>query len=511
MRLFVALSVASLAFLLSAGPSVAKPTEIEDTYAVVVSKETQAKPDWAAVVETLTKKHHAQVVVVPDKLEECADQLKQIQPRYVCFVARPEEVSTDTVRALNKISRAMDDDPYVDYLWGIITGYTADDAMRIAKTTEPLIVRTSLSTTGVNLGLVDQGLIISDGAKGTWSGRIHGVSTNGTCDGLTSSKIFREYWNDNDVDLLVTSSHATQVNLEMPFSLGAVVCASNHLYTLDQTNFMRWVGYVSRGSARGGEYWFAQPSCEKYRQEWSGGTKAPMLRTSTKPKVYLAAGNCLIADTLTSRDSMVVTWLSAGGVSQFVGYTVGTWYGKGGWGTLDMWTTPAGHVTLSEAVFLNNQRILWQLKEANPRLLDVSFKSENMQSAKNRDVFEEVSKAPKDKQRDQLGMMYDRDVLVLYGDPAWEATFDTAKQQDRVNWTWKNETDGCTTLTLHARKAFSSDAFPIMLPHRMRNATVVSAGGLSPVLNDEFILFPDLKMEAGKDYVVKIGAAKPKA
>jgi zinc protease len=319
--------------------------------------------------------------------------------------------------------------------------------------------------------------------------------------------MLRDYWDDHDVDLLVTSSHATQVNLEMPFSLGGIVCASNRLYALDQTNFFRWVRTVSRGSAKGGEYWFAQPSCEKYRQEWAGTTKAPMLRTSTRPKVFVAAGNCLIADTLTSRDSMVVTWLSVGGVSQFFGYTVGTWYGKGGWGTLDLWTASAGQMTLSEAVFLNNQRILWQLKEENPRLLEISFKDADVRSPRNREVLEEVFKAPQKRQKDQLGMVYDRDVLVLYGDPKWEARLDSAKQQDRVHWTWAAGKDGSETLTLRARNKFSSDAFPVLLPHRMSNPQVLSAGDLSPVLNDKFILFPNLKLEPGRDYVVKIGPA----
>src|SRR5262245_57552724 len=128
MRILVTFSVAALALLATACATMGKSSASDDTYAVVVTKDTQSKPDWAAVVETLQKKHQAEVVVVPEKLEECAARLKELQPRYVCFVARPEEVSTDTVRALNKLSRAMDDDPFVDYLWGIITGYTAEDA-----------------------------------------------------------------------------------------------------------------------------------------------------------------------------------------------------------------------------------------------------------------------------------------------------------------------------------------------------------------------------------------------
>jgi zinc protease len=508
---FLVPSLAALWCLLNSGCATTGTSSTpEETYAVVVTKSTQALQDWATVTEALRQKHRAKVIVVSNRLEDCAAQLKELQPRYVCFVGRPEEISTDGIRAINKLSRAMDDDPYADFLWGVITGWAADDALRIAKTSKPLIVRTSLSTTGVNLALVDQGLIISDGKKGTWSGRRNGASTNGTCDALTSAAMFREYWEENDVDLLVTSSHATQVNLEMPFSLGAVVCASNRLYALDQTNFFRWVRNVSRGTASGGA-WFATPSCQKYREDWSAITKSPRLRASDKPKVYLAAGNCLIADTMETQDSMVVTWLSAGGVSQFVGYTVSTWYGKGGWGALDMWTTPAGRVTLSEAVFLNNQRILWRLKEENPRLLEVSFKSENMRGQENRPVLVEVAKAPKEKQRDQLGLVYDRDVLVIYGDPKWSANFDPAKQQDRVSWTWKNEGDGSTTLTLRARKEFSSDAFPVLLPRRMAHAQVLSGGDLMPLLNDEFILFPGLKLQPDRDYVVKIGPPKPKA
>ena len=132
MKFFAALAVATLALLLTACDSTGQERKPDAPYAVVVTKETQALTEWAAVVETLRKKHNAEVIVVP-KLEECAEPLKQLQPRYVCYVGRPEEISTDGIRVIHRLSRKMDDDPFADFIWGIITGWSAASDARWAS------------------------------------------------------------------------------------------------------------------------------------------------------------------------------------------------------------------------------------------------------------------------------------------------------------------------------------------------------------------------------------------
>ena len=134
--------------------------------------------------------------------------------------------------------------------------------------------------------------------------------------------------------------------------------------------------------------------------------------------------------------------------------------GKGGWGTLELWQGLAGQLSLSEAVYLNNQRILYRLQQENPRLLQLACLDESPDSEKNRPLTEEIGKAPKAQQRDQFGMMYDRDALVLYGDPLWDARFDPALQQSPVTWQWDESAAGGLTLTVTAARNYSSRLSP---------------------------------------------------
>ena len=60
---------------------------------------------------------------------------------YACFVAQPKEAGREFVVHVSRMTRRLDDDPYTDVVWGILTGYKADDALRIASLKEPLVVR----------------------------------------------------------------------------------------------------------------------------------------------------------------------------------------------------------------------------------------------------------------------------------------------------------------------------------------------------------------------------------
>jgi hypothetical protein len=80
-------------------------------YAVVVSKKTYADAEWKKVVEALMKKHQAEVVEYDDKVDGALDSLKKSMPRYVCFVAKPEEAKREFVVAVSRLTRKLNDDP----------------------------------------------------------------------------------------------------------------------------------------------------------------------------------------------------------------------------------------------------------------------------------------------------------------------------------------------------------------------------------------------------------------
>ncbi|MBC8218705.1 MAG: hypothetical protein H8E73_09595, partial [Planctomycetes bacterium] len=111
------------------------------SYVVVASEATFADHDWKSVVEALTKKHKAQLLTYSTSVGEVLGELADIFPRYTCFVARPQEAGRDFVQEAHILTRKLDSDPYGDIIWGIVTGYDADDALRIARHKEPLSAR----------------------------------------------------------------------------------------------------------------------------------------------------------------------------------------------------------------------------------------------------------------------------------------------------------------------------------------------------------------------------------
>ena len=98
-------------------------------YVVITSKEMQSDKAWMKVVEVLSKRHKATVLYYDKQLRELLAELRRLTPRYVAVVEKPENLNREFVMEGHRLSREIDDDIYADYLWGIITGYSAADAM----------------------------------------------------------------------------------------------------------------------------------------------------------------------------------------------------------------------------------------------------------------------------------------------------------------------------------------------------------------------------------------------
>ena len=505
-------------FLLSAlvllGQSDFVRAATESDYAVVVSASTAQDKGWAKVVAALKMKHHAAVVTATNVFGvESRDQLRQLQPRYVAFVAKPEEVGVEFVRQAHLLSRTMDDDPYADFMWGIITGATADAALRQAQVVKPLVVRRALTTTGINAGPLDACLTLSDGKAGDFMLKnkkeiIHGTKTNDT---VSAHERFLKYYNQNDIDLLVSSSHSTEVNLEMPFTDGSIVISGEHMFMVDKKGLYAFVRAVS--GKEGSGLWFQSSEGAANRAGWAKTATAPELRHAANPKIYIAAGNCLIGDAMNTSDSLVMDWLSYQGVDQFVGYTVPTWFGKGGWGTLELWQDYGGQINLAEAFFLNNQRLVHKLVTDFPEVASLELDQKSLNQIAGEDhskptpaVYKldaALKQFPAKQRNDLVGYLYDRDVVAFYGDPKWDARLDATKAETPVKWHWSGKT-GHRTLEIQCVKDFKKSELVILLPERMKNATTTAEAGLDVALNDEFVWISNPDFTAGKTYRIEI-------
>lgn len=329
---------------------------VKPRFAIVASPETLALTEWHAVADAISAKHadDAQVEIIRSCPTNALERLRASRPRYAAFILRSSEFDNASLVSLKRMMRDIDDDPFDDAVWGIVTGPDAATALRLASARKPRTIQSILATTGVGENAAPgQIAVISDAyPKGEWwmknaAGEVARHSETGSL-----AHVFADAWNAIDAELILTSSHATERNLEMPFSLGNMI-ATNGIFAV--TPEVKWQD-VAR----------------------------PLNAPSTE-KVWLAPGNCLIANHLDDAD-MVMTALSFGKVNQFVGYIKPTWFGFAGWNT---WRYFGSHgYSLSAAHYAACQWLALKLERGEAK-----------------------------DEREKAGLLWDRDATVFYGDP----------------------------------------------------------------------------------------------
>lgn len=392
-------------------------------YAILVSEQTHSDPDWRPVVEALCEKHEGRVIEFGDDLAEALPELRKQFPRFTCIVAKPEEAGRAFVASAHQILRKLDDDPYPDTIWGIVTGYEPADALRIARHSEPLEVKRALTgTVGSPLDGYDEGLMFNElKPESMWTKEAGGGVVAKSCPQDTTRMIV-DGLNQYKPDVLITSGHATEKDWQLGFTYrnGYLRCREGRLYGLDTTGAQHEVN-------------------------------------SPNPKVHLPVGNCLIAH-IPERDCMALALMRSAGVHQMVGYTIPTWYGYGGWGVKDYFSElQAGRFSLSEAHFANQVALIHNLETLPPG------------------------------DRARRGLSADRDVVVLLGDPAWEARM----SERPLPWTQSlAEEDGVYTFTVTAHSRGDWDNRPVieLLPHRLGEIELLEGADYKPVISDNFIL-----------------------
>ncbi|MCX7727578.1 MAG: hypothetical protein N2053_12105, partial [Chitinispirillaceae bacterium] len=119
------------------------------SYAIVISKASYADVGWKSVADTLLKKHSkkgakVEVFEWSSTVTETKQKLKEFQPDYIGFIVKPvSECNSKFLVTVSQMCRSLDEDPYGDAIYGIITGYNSSDALRAVS--ESLVVKTVLA------------------------------------------------------------------------------------------------------------------------------------------------------------------------------------------------------------------------------------------------------------------------------------------------------------------------------------------------------------------------------
>jgi hypothetical protein len=331
-------------------------------YAVVVRKEAADGP-WGQVARFLEQKHGGKTFTYDKSPDEVRKAVGAFHPRWVCFVCPPTESFPDFALAANRFCRELDDDPYADAIWGILTGFDPGHALELAKA-EPVVIRRAFTKTLGNwLNWVPEGDYVTEwtrdrGELGTKApGQDFTLGKGGPMSDPDDARHIHKLLAADPYDLLIGSGHG---------------------------NHNQWMLMYPRGQgflvSRDGKLTVRAPDVE-----------LPL--TAARPKVYWAVGNCLTGvvnqGRASYRDSYALAWMR-NGARQYIGAVKSTWY-ELNWNMADWFLKQEGRWTFAESLFL--------LRQWSRYLL-----AENLVTG-----------------RDRQGTEFTDEIFVLYGDPALEA------------------------------------------------------------------------------------------
>ena len=436
-------------------------------YAIVVSQKTAENKNWARVVSALQKKHSAEILPYENSVKEALPALRASFPRYACFVATPQETTKDLVRAVHVLTRQLDDDPYTDLFWGILSGHDAENALAIAKTEKPLVIRNSLACTEIALERCEEGKWFCELRKG------HGVAKKqkGEAKAIRlpqdTTALFVKELNEGKPDLFVTSGHATEKDLQLGY------------------------GYrngVFRNKDDGA----------LYGSDLSGKRHTV---SSPNPKIYMPIGNCLMGH-LRGPDSMAAAFMKSAGVRQMMGYVEVTWYGYMGWGCLDYFVEQPGRYTFNQAFFANHHALIHRLETCFPGSNDTESSTRAIRPTP-------LAQNLRLGRQDVKGLLFDRDIVAFYGDPAWQAKMADGKKNWRQTLTEEGKEYSFVITPTAGPESFmpvnengvqrGHRPFVEFFDRRLGDVRIVSGSEYDPVITDTFVLvpnpYPDRKAE----------------
>lgn len=378
--------------LFPASAQEAQPTESSSSkYAIIVKDSTYKNPKWRKVVDALDERHHAEVFRYQDQPEEVLPKLREYKPKDMAVVGTPEDVgipelpdpsNIDAVRMAARatiplrvasMANQIDDDDRRDVRFGIVTGYTSDDALRIATTHNFAIENALMKADEGYLSAFPNGVAYSEDEKKDVVVKKTkvGKDISRTTMKLVSEDIFNTI-NTDDVQLICTTGHA---------------------------NYNQWK--ISYNNERPDKWAFSQDGDIYLVDENTGESSGSI--SSSNPKVIVANGNCREGG-FPNRNAIFLSWMHSGGAVQCFGYVTETWYGATGW-------------AINEHMF-NNPGISWS--EAH-RMAELGLQSRLNRLLKARGSGDRLDLGL-DGDKHLYGHAYDADVLTFYGDPGTQIT-----------------------------------------------------------------------------------------
>lgn len=444
----------SVAGLVALAGCIASATAAEPTgrYAIVVKHEDAAGP-WGKVVRALEEKHKAKTFAYDASPEEVRKDVGAYHPRYVCFVCPPTEDFPDFALVANKFCRALDDDPYVDAIWGILTGFDAEHALGLARA-EPVTIRRAFTKTlGPWLDWVPEGDYATEWTRDRGelgekkAGDTFAAKAGGPTSDADDARHVHKLMAEDRFDLIIGSGHGGHHNWMLMYPRGQ--------------------GFLT---AKDGRLTMTAP-----------GVSLPL--AASRPKVYWAVGNCLTGVVNTKRnnfkDSYALAWMN-NGAKQYVGAVQSTWY-ELNWNMADWFLKQEGRWTFSESLFL--------LRQWSQYLL-----AEGVVSG-----------------RDREGTEFTDRIFVLYGDPALEGRVEPAREPALAETLDVRETGDMVRVTYRVRVNFVGEGnkrtaekydgwriFCHLLPFRVTDAKVEACDFAKVVVPGETIIW-----DAGKG--LKVG------
>jgi len=437
-------------------------------YVMAVSEAAAEDDGWRQVLAALAEKYpDAREIRYPaGDPRALREELAAPRPARVCFVAPPEEVTRAFVTSVHQLMRGLDDDPYTDALWGILTGHDAANALEIARTRAPLEIGRVAAGTEVALDRCREGRWFCELTPGRRVEKPAGgeaVESKGPQD---TTKALVGSLNDYRAQLFITSGHATERDWQIGFRYrnGTFRSENGKLFGMDVE-----------------------------------GERFPV--EAPEPKVYLPIGNCLMGH-IDGKDAMALAWMKSAGVRQMIGYTVPTWYGYAGWGCLDYFVEQPGRYTFAEAFLANDHALIHRLATAFPGLERAELREPDDAQAAARaiDAGTGAAKSMGLGPQDAAGLLFDRDAVAFYGDPGWEARMAPGPLAYRQSL---EENEGVFTLTIMPDtgdlayepvnlNGSQRGGRPMVayFPERLRNLRLVEGEAWKPVLADDFLLVP---------------------
>ena len=363
-------------------------------YAIVVPAN---HPELDGAVQALKTKHAARnpkVFTYKQDVREVLPDLREMLPYYTCFVTPKELAGRAFTGEVSRMTREILPDPYCDTFWGILTGYDAADIRRVAEFKGPIDITDALDMVGgFHHSLMrrcysfdetqkDHNLRITDPAKN--------YDNEHTLIDKDFSAEFLKLVKGGGFQIMMTSGHAS----EHDWSCGYL---SPNMYIIDRK------GGLAVRDTRG---------------------RVTEFKDAT-PKIWCAAGNCLIGDIPHGEDScMATSMIHSFGVYQFMGYTIETWFGRQGWTAQGMLTDYPGYYSFVESFHFANSWIVENLVKHDWNRVTLN--------TSDYETFQRTAAASlrglrfrdREEQQEALGLLYDRDVVAFYGDPAVRAAID---------------------------------------------------------------------------------------